>query len=44
LSRRQALAYGNSQASVTVVPPKAVTANAFRTRLASIVGVGFKPG
>jgi hypothetical protein len=34
LSRRQALAYGNSQASVTVVPPKAVTANAFRTRLA----------
>jgi hypothetical protein len=42
LSRRQALAYGNSQASVTVVlPPKAVTANAFRTRLASIVGAGF---
>jgi hypothetical protein len=32
---------GNSQASVTVVPPKAVTANAFRTRLASIVGAGF---
>jgi hemoglobin len=44
LSRRQALAYGNSQASVTVVPPKAVTANAFRTRLASIVGAGFEPG
>jgi hypothetical protein len=32
---------GNSQASVTVVPPKAVTANAFRTWLASIVGAGF---
>ena len=29
------------QASVIVVPPKAVTANAFRTRLASIVGAGF---
>jgi uncharacterized protein GlcG (DUF336 family) len=46
---------GNSQASVTVVPPKAVTATAFRTppprwlrgagdptRLASIVGAGFR--
>ncbi len=44
---------GNSQACVTVVPPKAVTANAFRTtatlaqgagdptRLASIMGAGF---
>jgi hypothetical protein len=42
LSRRQALAYGNSQVSVAVVPPKAVTANAFRTRPASIVGAGFR--
>ena len=32
---------GNSQASVAVVPPKAVPANAFRTQLASIVGAGF---
>ena len=41
VSRRQALAYRNNQASVTVVPPQAVTANAFRTQLASIVGAGF---
>ena len=41
LVRRQALAYRNNQASVTVVPPQAVTANAFRTQLASIVGAGF---
>lgn len=32
---------GNSQASVTVVPPKAVTANAFRTPTAMLAqGVG----
>ena len=43
VSPRQALADGSSLASVTVVPPKAVTANAFRTRLAAIIGAGFSP-
>jgi uncharacterized protein GlcG (DUF336 family) len=34
---------GNSQASVTVVPPKAVTANAFRTPTATLAQEGRDP-
>jgi Haem-degrading len=34
---------GNSQASVTVVPPKAVTANAFRTPTATLAQVAGEP-
>jgi uncharacterized protein GlcG (DUF336 family) len=37
---------GNSQASVTVVPPKAVTATAFRTPTATLAqgGPAIRPG